>query len=215
MASTSRTDNGRAAGGSRYEDASDDDYDLRPSAELSDADHDLLESEDERERLLTQKEGISGLFSSGVKIGKRDGGRKKAEMTERKRGSDTGASTPTYDTEEGVGESSSSLLRSGRSSESDEQRLLATRAQKKVCLSDQAGRTRLLMLCVGKAIEAMATNLYLHVDYRLLFRPACFHIPALESLGRPARGVHGDRPHKRNLSLCTDNDSDFARWLPR
>lgn len=135
MSSDSRADNGRAAGGSRYEDASDnDEYDLRPSAELSDPDHDLLESEDERERLLTQKEGMSGLFSSGVRIGKRDGGRKKAEMEERRGGLNTGTSTPTYDTEEGVGESSSSLLRSGRSSESDEQRLLATRAQKKVLL---------------------------------------------------------------------------------
>ena len=139
MSSQSRENNGRVAGGSRYEDASDnDDYNIRPSAELSDGDHDLLESEDEREKLLTQKEGIAGLLSSGVRIGKRDGGRKKAEMTERKRGLDTGASTPTYDTEEGVGESTSSLLRSRRSSESDEQRLRATRAQKKARHSAQA-----------------------------------------------------------------------------
>lgn len=132
--SLSRKTHNRVAGDSRYEDASDtDDYDIRPSAELSDADHDILESEDERERLLTQKEGISGLFSSAVKIGKRDGGQKRAEMTERKRGPDTGTSTPTYDTEEGIGASTSSLLRSSRSSESDEQRLLATRAQKKAC----------------------------------------------------------------------------------
>lgn len=127
MSSKTPEDAGRAAGGSHYDDASDDDYDIRPSAELSDADHDVLESEDERERLLTQKEGISGFFGSSVKIGGRDGG-KKAEMKERKRG----ASTPAYDTEEGGGESTSSLLRSGRSSESDQQRLLATRAQKKV-----------------------------------------------------------------------------------
>jgi hypothetical protein len=132
MSSKSRADAGRAAGGLQHDNASDsDDYDLRPSAEHSDGDHDLLESEDERERLLTQKEGISGLFGSGVKIGKRDGGRKKAEMTERKRGGTSGTSTPTYDTEEAAGESGASLLRSGRSSESDQQRLLATRAQKK------------------------------------------------------------------------------------
>ncbi|KAJ4395142.1 hypothetical protein N0V91_011047 [Didymella pomorum] len=132
MSSKSRADAGRAAGGLQHDDASDsDDYDLRPSAEHSDGDHDLLESEDERERLLTQREGISGLFGSGVKIGKRDGGRKKAEMTERKRGGTSGTSTPTYDTEEAAGESGASLLRSGRSSESDQQRLLATRAQKK------------------------------------------------------------------------------------
>mgnify|MGYP004507586873 CR=1 FL=1 len=145
MSSKSQEDNDKAAGGSHYEDASDnDDYDIRPSAELSDADHDLLESEDERERLLTQKEGISGLFSSSVKVGKRDGGRKKAEMTERKRGLNTGTSTPTYDTEEGIGESSSSLLRSRRSSESDEQQLLAIRAQKKACQSKGTSRSTVL-----------------------------------------------------------------------
>lgn len=150
MSSESRVDNGRAAGSSRYEDASDtDDYDLRPSAEMSDADHDLLESEDERERLLTRKEGISGLFSSGVKIGNREGGRKKAEMTERKREPNTGTSTPTYDTEEGIGESSSSLLRSGRSSESDQQRLLAIRAQKKAKRS-----RRWRSICIYTSITA-------------------------------------------------------------
>lgn len=124
MSSQSRENRGGVAGDSHYEDASDnDEYDIRPSAELSDADHDILESEDERERLLTKKEGISGMFTSGVKIGKRDGGRK--------RGLNTGTSTPTYDTEEGIGASTSSLLRSGTSSESDQQRLQATRAQKK------------------------------------------------------------------------------------
>jgi hypothetical protein len=132
MSSEPRDDHGGSANDSRYDDGSDnDDYDIRPSAELSDDDHDILESEDERERLLTRKEGIAGLFTSGVKIGKRDGGNKRAEMTERKSGIDTGTSTPTYDTEEGIGEPTSSLLRR-RSSESDEQRLLATRTQKKV-----------------------------------------------------------------------------------
>ncbi|KAJ4355202.1 hypothetical protein N0V95_003162 [Ascochyta clinopodiicola] len=132
MSSQPRDNHGRTAGGPHYEDVSDnDDYNIRPSAELSDGDHDLLESEDERERLLTQKEGISGLFSSGVRIGRRDGGGKRTEMTERKRGISTGASTPTYDTEEGIGASTSNLLRSGRSSQSDQQRLHATRAQKK------------------------------------------------------------------------------------
>ena len=74
MSSQLREHNGRAAGGSHYDDASDnDDYDIRPSAELSDGDHDILESEDECERLLTQKEGIEGLLGSSVKIVKRDG----------------------------------------------------------------------------------------------------------------------------------------------
>jgi len=215
MSSASPTNNGRAAGGSRYEDAPDsDDYDLRPSAELSDADHDLLESEDERERLLTQKEGISGLFSSGVKIGTRGNGRKKAEMAERKRGLDTGASTPTYDTEEGVGESSSSLLRSGRSSQSDEQRLLAARAQKKVRLGARAGKMP-LTLCEGEAIEAMAKRLYLHIDLGLLFRPACVRIPSFDSLERPARSISSDCPLERDLPLRTYDDPDLARWVSR
>ncbi|KAF3046673.1 hypothetical protein E8E12_011517 [Didymella heteroderae] len=110
MSSKLRADAGKTAGGRHHDDASDsDDYDLRPSVEHSDGDHDLLESEDERERLLTQKEGISGLFSSGVKIGRRNGGRTKAEMTERKRGVSTGTSTPTYDTEEAAGESSATF----------------------------------------------------------------------------------------------------------
>lgn len=132
MSPKTREDVRRAAGGPQNDEGSDsDDYDLRPSAEHSDGDHDLLESEDERERLLTQKEGLAGLFSSGVKIGQRDGGRKKHEMAERNGGIDTGASSPTYDTEEAVGESTSSLLRSRRSSENDKHRLLATRAQEK------------------------------------------------------------------------------------
>lgn len=212
MSSALPTNNGRAAGGSRYEDASDDDYDLRPSAELSDADHDLLESEDERERLLTQKEGISGLFSSGVKIGTRGNGRKKAEMAERKRGLDTGASTPTYDTEEGVGESSSSLLRSGRSSQSDEQRLLATRAQKKVRLGARAGNIP-LTLCEDEAIEAMEKRLYLHIDLGVFLRPACVRIPTFDSLERTARSISSDCPLQRDLLLRTHNDPDLARWV--
>lgn len=138
MSSNLRDHDGRIVNNSHYEDASDnDDYDIRPSTELPDSDHDLLESEDERERLLTQNEGISGLFSSGVKIGRRDNGRKRTELTERKRNLNTGTSTPTYDTEEGIGASNSSLLQSRRTSVSDEQRLHAIRAQKQACQSTQ------------------------------------------------------------------------------
>lgn len=110
----------------------DEGYDGRPSGDLSEGDHDLLESEDERERLLTQKDGGSGLFGrkgSGVKIGKRE---KKKEMKERRKGGNTESSALMYEMEEGIGVSSSSL-RSRRSSESDEQRLLAIRSQRKVC----------------------------------------------------------------------------------
>jgi hypothetical protein len=122
------------SGHAPYEHASDDEsYDIRPSAELSDDDHDILESEDEREKLLTQRDGIAGLFGSAIKIGKRGGGAKQPEMKERKRSQNTEASALMYGLEEGIGGSSSSLLRSRRSSESDEQRLLASQVQKKAC----------------------------------------------------------------------------------
>lgn len=106
------------------------DYDGRPSGDLSEGDHDILESEDERERLLTQKDGVSGLFgrkASGTKIGKWE---KTAEKKQRRRGHEE-SSTLMYELEEGIGASSTSL-RSRRSSESDEKRLLATLSQKKV-----------------------------------------------------------------------------------
>lgn len=108
-----------------------EDYDGRPSGELSEGDHDILESEDERERLLTEKDGVSSFFGrkgSGVKIGRRE---KKVEMKERKRGNEE-SSALMYEMEEGIGASSTSL-RSRRSSESDEKRLLAIRSQRQVC----------------------------------------------------------------------------------
>ncbi|KAF1835410.1 ectonucleotide pyrophosphatase/phosphodiesterase family member 1 [Decorospora gaudefroyi] len=114
-----------------YEHTSDDEgYDGRPSGELSEGDHDILESEDERERLLTQDEGLRGMLGrkgSGVKVGKWD---RKKEMKKRRKGGDAESSTLMYEMEEGIGASRTSL-RSRRSSESDEQRLLAIRSQKK------------------------------------------------------------------------------------
>lgn len=105
-------------------------YDGRPSGELMEGDHDILDSEDERDRLLTQKDGLTGLFGKpAVRIGKPS---RKAEMKERRRGQNEETSALMYEMEEGVGHSSTSL-RSRRSSESDEQRLLASRAQRKAC----------------------------------------------------------------------------------
>ncbi|KAJ4296225.1 hypothetical protein N0V90_006270 [Kalmusia sp. IMI 367209] len=103
----------------------DEGYDGRPSSEISVGDHDILESEDERERLLTQKEGISGLLNKkGIRIGKRDRhAPTKVKAKERKRGHNDESSALMYEMEEGIGVSSSSLSR--RSSESDERRLLA------------------------------------------------------------------------------------------
>ncbi|KAF1942584.1 ectonucleotide pyrophosphatase/phosphodiesterase family member 1 [Clathrospora elynae] len=113
-----------------YEHTDDDEgYDGRPSGELSEGDHDILESEDEREKLLTQKDGISGMLGgngSGVKVGK---WAKKKEMKERRKGGIEESSALMYEMEEGIGASSTSL-RSRRSSESDEQRLHAIRSQR-------------------------------------------------------------------------------------
>lgn len=98
----------------------------RPSSEISDGDHDILESEDERERLLTQDDG---LFSKkSVKIGRQENEKAKKKR-QRKAGASEGTSSLMYEMEEGVGASNSTVSR--RSSESDEQRLLATSAQRK------------------------------------------------------------------------------------
>ncbi|KAL6712001.1 hypothetical protein ACN47E_003044 [Coniothyrium glycines] len=136
-----------------------DDYDGRPSGELPERDHDLLESEDERERLLTQEKGVAGIFtrSSSIKIGKRE---KKREMKERKRDDSEESRALMYEMEEGIGASSTSL-RSRRSSASDEQRLLATRSQRK------SHRTRLCRrVCIYTAIATLFVVL-LAIAYRL------------------------------------------------
>jgi hypothetical protein len=114
-----------------YDPESDDDaYDGRPSGELLEGDHDILESEDERDRLLTQKDGLSGMFGKkGVRIGKLS---QKAELKENKKGRNEETSALMYEMEEGIGRSNTSL-RSRRSSESDEQRLLALKSQRQVC----------------------------------------------------------------------------------
>ncbi|KAF2869366.1 alkaline-phosphatase-like protein [Massariosphaeria phaeospora] len=122
-------------------DPTSEDEDGRPSAEVAPADHDILESEDERERLLMEQDGRPGLFSKkGVKIGKRERERKTAASAgarkQRKGGHDEEESSALmYEMEEGIGASSASVSR--HSSESDEQRLIATTAKRK------AHRTRL------------------------------------------------------------------------
>lgn len=119
-----------------YEPSDDEGY--NPS-EVSDGDHDILESEDERERLLTQEKGISGLFNKkGVRIGKRERNAPR-EMKERKRNSNGETSALMYEMEEGGrGVSSSSLEH--RSSEEDERRLLATKSHWTVgCVVSQYG----------------------------------------------------------------------------
>ena len=106
------------------EDVSEDEsFDSRPSLDAPDSDHDLLASEDEREQLLTRKEGFTGLFNKkSIRIGKRDHNTPvKAKSKERKRRSNEETSALMYEMEEGVGMSNSSL--SLRPSEPNERRL--------------------------------------------------------------------------------------------
>ncbi|KAF2636614.1 Phosphodiest-domain-containing protein [Massarina eburnea CBS 473.64] len=125
-------------------DPSDDNassYDGRPSEEFSEADHDILESEDERERLLTQKEGF--FQKKSVKIGKREKDNapapapKKSRARKRKGkrgGSGEESASLMYEMEEGIGarsSSSSSIDSERRSSENDEKRLRVMGAQRK------------------------------------------------------------------------------------
>lgn len=116
-----------------YDHTSDDEaYDGRPSGDLDERDRDILDSEDERERLLTREDGGKGILGrkgSGVKVGKWD---KKSETKGRRKSGNEEASALMYEMEEGIGASSTSF-RSRRSSQSDEQRLLASELQRKVC----------------------------------------------------------------------------------
>lgn len=139
MATRSQDESHRIAGSDAgtdertlYDHTSDDEgYDGRPSGELSKNDHDILDSEDERERLLTQSEGVKGILGrkgSGVTVGKWVKDKTKA----RRKGGNEESSALMYEMEEGIGASSTSF-RSRRSSDSDEQRLLASESQRKVC----------------------------------------------------------------------------------
>ncbi|CAN9319602.1 unnamed protein product [Alternaria alternata] len=114
-----------------YDHTSDDEaYDGRPSGDLDERDRDILDSEDERERLLTREDGGKGILrrkGSGVKVGKWD---KKSETKGRRKSGNEEASALMYEMEEGIGASSTSF-RSRRSSQSDEQRLLASELQRK------------------------------------------------------------------------------------
>ena len=98
-------------------------------SDISDGDYDddILESEDEREKLLTRKDGIFG--NNGVRIGKRDCNAPTKQKG--KKDYDDESSALMYEMEEGVGTSSSSVGR--RSSENDERRLLAAGMHRQVC----------------------------------------------------------------------------------
>ncbi|ORY14586.1 alkaline-phosphatase-like protein [Clohesyomyces aquaticus] len=144
--------------GTLYDHSEDGSYSRgRPSGDGSELELDILESEDERERLLTESGGKTGLFGKkSVKIGKWNAKKSKDTTKAARNGESRGLM---YDTEEGVGASDQSL--STGSSESDATRLLATAAQRK------ARRKR---ICRRVAIYAAIVALFLallFIAYRL------------------------------------------------
>lgn len=186
----------------------DEGYAERRSTELSDADHDhdILESEDERERLLTQQEGISGLFSKkGVKIGKRDRTtqphtpNRSTKSRQRKGRQHEETSALMYEMEEGIGTSHSTSSR--RSSESDEQRLLATSTQIKACI------TVPFLPCCRSLIESTDTTntlvaTYLHLPgYR--WSIPCPPVRGISGIFACTPKSHGFYGLERNLTFCT------------
>jgi hypothetical protein len=170
-----------------YDPESDDEgYDGRPSGELLAGDHDILDSEDERDRLLTQKDGLTGMFGNkGVRIGKLS---QKAEKRERKKGHNEETSALMYEMEEGIGQSSTSL-RSRRSSESDEQRLLASTAQRKACQLSMRVAIGLI-LDTGTEKAAMASHRHIRFNRRTFRSLTRSHIPPVDPQGRQRRSGH-------------------------
>jgi hypothetical protein len=167
-------------------DSEDEGYDGRPSGELLDGDHDILESEDERDRLLTQKDGLTGIFGKqGVKIGKLS---RKAEMKERKKEQNEETSALMYEMEEGIGRSTTSL-RSRRSSESDEQRLVALRLQRKACQISPCANVRLI-LNIGTENTSMASPMHLHIYSRALRYPSVRRVSPFHPKRRQRCGSH-------------------------
>jgi hypothetical protein len=170
-----------------YDPESDDEgYDGRPSGELLAGDHDILDSEDERDRLLTQKDGLTGMFGNkGVRIGKLS---QKAEKREWKKGHNEETSALMYEMEEGIGQSSTSL-RSRRSSESDEQRLLASTAQRKACQLSMRVAIGLI-LDTGTEKAAMASHRHIRLNRRTFRSLTRSHIPPVDPQGRQRRSGH-------------------------
>jgi hypothetical protein len=192
-----------------YDPESDDEgYDGRPSGELLAGDHDILDSEDERDRLLTQKDGISGMFGKkGVRIGKLS---QKAQKKESKKGQNEETSALMYEMEEGIGHSSTSL-RLRRSSESDEQRLLASTSQRKVCKLSIHVET-VLIPGIGTEDTVMASDGHIHINRRTIRGLTRNDIPPLDSQRRQRCSGHDVQ---RNFSVCAYDYFDLPRRFSR
>ena len=204
-----------------YNHSSDDEsYDGRPSEEVSDADHDLLESEEEREQLLTQKEGF--FKKKSVKIGKHDKGdvqrgAKGGKGKKARRGGNGETASLMYEMKEvGARDSNESLESGRRSSESDEQRLKTLAAQRKVRgLVYSCAATRLTgQIDSTEAYTSTSLRLYRH--YRrdpcsLVHRLSCIELRAREG-GCGCKG--NDNGFERHVSVRTNNNLDISRWFP-
>lgn len=153
-----------------YEHTSDDEsYDGRPSGEVSKNDHDILDSEDEREKLLTQEresKGFLGRKGSSIKVGKWVKEKTKA----RRKGGDEESSALMYDIEEGTGSSRTNLI--SRSSESDEKRLLATESQRKVSEACPLYVWRRLTVATGTEKELVPSHSHIRFCHRAFCRPS-------------------------------------------
>ncbi|KAF2013252.1 Phosphodiest-domain-containing protein [Aaosphaeria arxii CBS 175.79] len=144
-------------------DASDDEgyKNGRPSSEVSEGDHDILESEDERERLLISQESKTGFFGKkGVKIGRRNAKNSSTDGIRRsKKVHNEESSALMYEMEEGIGGSSPSFSR--HSSESDEQRLRTTTTQRKACASPaQVFRRLCIYLSIAVLFVVLLVSAY-------------------------------------------------------
>jgi predicted AlkP superfamily pyrophosphatase or phosphodiesterase len=158
--------------GRTYSDDESDDG--RPSAELLEGDRGILEDEEERERLLMEK--------NKIKAGKREkADRRNGRRRDRKRRAGQGETSQLmYEMEEGVGALSTSI--SSNSSESDEQRLIATATQRKTRRARVWRR-----LCIYSAILILFVVLLL-VAYRL----------------------SSSKPKKSTVALASNGTSMFA-----
>lgn len=149
-----------AAGCASNFDSDSDFCEGRPSDDFSDLEHDILESEDEREKLLMRKDGASGPFGhkgAGVRLGPLSQGK---EMEERKRGGSDEERALMYEMEAGVDALGMSHRVRG-SEENDEQQLRAIGEQ------SQARRTRMWRRAVTYSSIAVLLLVLLTIVYRL------------------------------------------------
>lgn len=153
----------------------------RTSFEVAQDGHELLQEEEEREKLLmgdADQEGLRRIFvgnngEEDVRAGRRRGMKqKKSGKSDRKRRRRRRDSASVYEMEEG-GQSSSSLS-STSSSESDQQRLGNFQVWKALSINVESQEPVLTLPLVGKAITPIQSSLATHINSLALPRsPIC------------------------------------------